>query len=45
MHNYIIQTTLLALCYSEMFQPSNGPSAVSITDTRPSQDQQNMYQM
>jgi len=28
-----------------MFQPSEGPSAASTTDTRPSQDRQSMYQM
>jgi len=45
MHNYIIHTTSLALCYSKMFQPSKGPSAARTTDTHPSQDQQNIYQM
>ena len=34
MHTYIINTTLLALCYSNMFQPSNGhPQEVQTIST------------
>jgi hypothetical protein len=44
-HTYTVHTTILALCYSEIFQPSKRPSIGSTTDQFSQQHQQNVHQM
>jgi hypothetical protein len=45
MHSGIINTTILVLCRSDMFQPSKGHPRVRLILAFPQHDNQNMYQM